>query len=117
MLDQAVPAFSLPATSGKTCSLADFRGRLLALYFYPKDSTPGCTTEAQDFRDLYPAFEKLDCAVLGVPDPALAHTNAGRGMLRRLLIGQPLRALLTDDDLVITAGLAAPRFDAGSGGR
>ncbi len=46
--------------------------------------------------------------VLGVPDPALAHTNAGRGMLRRLLIGQPLRALLTDDDLVITAGLAAP---------
>jgi len=56
-------------------------------------------------------------AVLGVPDPALAHTNAGRGMLRRLLIGQPLRALLTDDDLVITAGLAAPRFDAGSGGR
>ena len=48
-------------------------------------------------------------AVLGVPDPALAHTNAGRGMLRRLLIGQPLRALLTDDDLVITAGLAAPR--------
>ena len=56
-------------------------------------------------------------AVLGVPAPALAHTNAGRGMLRRLLIGQPLRALLTDDDLVITAGLAAPRFDAGSGGR
>jgi hypothetical protein len=56
-------------------------------------------------------------AVLGVPDPALAHTNAGRGMLRRLLIGQPLRAFLTDDDLVITAGLAAPRFDAGSGGR
>ncbi|WP_341941813.1 hypothetical protein [Microbacterium sp. LWH10-1.2] len=48
--------------------------------------------------------------VLGVPDPALAHTNAGRGMLRRLLIGQPLRALLTDDDLVITAGLAAPRI-------
>jgi hypothetical protein len=48
-------------------------------------------------------------AVLGVPDPALAHTNAGRGMLVRLLIGQPLRALLTDDDLVIAAGLAAPR--------
>lgn len=48
--------------------------------------------------------------VLGVPDPALAHTNAGRGMLVRLLIGQPLRALLTDDDLVITAGLAAPRI-------
>ncbi|WOF21936.1 hypothetical protein N8K70_11140 [Microbacterium betulae] len=48
--------------------------------------------------------------MLGNPDPTLAHTNAGRGMLRRLLIGQPLRALLTDDDLVITAGLAAPRI-------
>ena len=76
MLDQAVPAFSLPATSGKSCSLADFRGRLLALYFYPKDSTPGCTTEAQDFRDLYPAFEKLDCAVLGVSRDSLrSHEN------------------------------------------
>lgn len=48
--------------------------------------------------------------VLGSPDPSLAHTNAGRGMLVRLLIGQPLRALLTDDDLVIAAGLAAPRL-------
>ncbi len=54
--------------------------------------------------------------VLGAPDPALAHTNAGRGMLRRLLIGQPLRALLTDGNLVIAAGLAAPSFDAGSDG-
>ncbi|MGO2746870.1 hypothetical protein [Microbacterium sp.] len=46
--------------------------------------------------------------VLGNPDPALAHTNAGRGMLVRLLIGEPLRALWRDDDLVLTAGLAAP---------
>ena len=51
--------------------------------------------------------------VLGTPDPTLAHTNAGRGLLVRLLIGQPLRALLTDDDLVITAGLAAPRLAGG----
>lgn len=48
--------------------------------------------------------------VLGTPDPTLVHTNSGRGMLVRLLIGQPLRALLTDDDLVIAAGLAAPRL-------
>ncbi|SJN15561.1 hypothetical protein FM104_00375 [Microbacterium esteraromaticum] len=46
--------------------------------------------------------------VLGNPDPALAHTNVGRGLLVRLLIGEPLRALLRDDDLVLTAGLAAP---------
>ena len=51
--------------------------------------------------------------MLGTPDPTLAHTNAGRGLLVRLLIGQPLRALLTDDDLVITAGLAAPRLAGG----
>lgn len=51
--------------------------------------------------------------VLGNPDPALAHTNAGRGLLVRLLIGEPLRALLRDDDLVLTAGLAAP--DTGGG--
>lgn len=49
--------------------------------------------------------------VLGTPDPALAHTNAGRGVLLRLLIGEPLRALLTDDDLVLAAGLAAPGIE------
>lgn len=49
--------------------------------------------------------------VLGTPDAALAHTNAGRGVLLRLLIGEPLRALLMDDDLVLTAGLAAPRSE------
>ncbi|WP_420112544.1 hypothetical protein [Pseudactinotalea sp.] len=49
--------------------------------------------------------------VLGTPDPALAHTNAGRGVLLRLLIGEPLRALLMDDDLVLAAGLAAPGIE------
>lgn len=76
MLDQRIPDFSLPATGGKNCSLADFRGRKLVLYFYPKDSTPGCTKEAQDFRDLYPAFLNLDCAVLGVSRDSLrSHEN------------------------------------------
>ncbi|MFT3799056.1 hypothetical protein [Microbacterium sp.] len=49
--------------------------------------------------------------VLGTPNPALAHTNAGRGVLLRLLIGEPLRALLMDDDLVLAAGLAAPGIE------
>jgi len=49
--------------------------------------------------------------VLGTPDPSLAHTNAGRGVLLRLLIGEPLRALLMDDDLVLAAGLAAPGIE------
>ena len=48
-------------------------------------------------------------SLLGAPDPALAHTNAGRGVLLRLLIGEPLRALLLDDELVLAVSLAAPR--------
>ena len=60
------PDFELPATGGKTLKLKDFRGRGLVLYFYPKDNTPGCTTEGQDFRDLYAQFQALGWDVLGV---------------------------------------------------
>lgn len=71
-----VPAFSLPATGGKTLALKDFKGRRLVLYFYPKDSTPGCTTEGQDFRDHYAQFQKANCDVLGVSQDSLKrHEN------------------------------------------
>ena len=66
MLDQPAPDFELPATGGKTFRLATARGKPLVLYFYPKDNTPGCTTEGQQFRDLHPQFQKLGCAVYGV---------------------------------------------------
>lgn len=70
------PSFSAPATSGKTLSLADFHGQYLALYFYPKDSTPGCTQEGQDFRDLYPEFQAQGAAILGVSrDSVKSHEN------------------------------------------
>ena len=52
------PAFSLPDQSGKKISLADFKGKTVVLYFYPKDDTPGCTTEACTYRDEYSAFKK-----------------------------------------------------------
>lgn len=65
-LGQAAPEFSLPATSGKTIGLTDYRGRFVVLYFYPKDSTPGCTQEGQDFRDLHGDFEAVGTAILGV---------------------------------------------------
>jgi len=66
MLDQTVPDFSLPATGDKTFQLSAERGRMLVLYFYPKDNTPGCTTEAGQFRDLHGEFGKLGCKIYGI---------------------------------------------------
>ena len=60
------PAFSLKDQNGKTHRLADYAGRPVILYFYPKDDTPGCTTEACAFRDNLPAFKKSKAVVLGV---------------------------------------------------
>ena len=66
MLDQPAPDFELPATGGKNFRLSAAKGKSLVLYFYPKDNTPGCTTEGQQFRDLYPQFQKLGCSVYGL---------------------------------------------------
>jgi peroxiredoxin Q/BCP len=60
------PSFSLPDQSGKTHTLADYAGRPVILYFYPKDDTPGCTKESCAFQDNLPAFKKSKAAVLGV---------------------------------------------------
>ncbi|OIR00894.1 putative peroxiredoxin bcp [mine drainage metagenome] len=71
MLNQPVPDFSLPVTGGGSFQLSAQRGRPLVLYFYPKDSTPGCTTEAGQFRDLHKKFEQLGCRVYGVSRDSL----------------------------------------------
>jgi peroxiredoxin Q/BCP len=60
------PDFTLPGDDGKDHSLADFAGKTLILYFYPKDNTPGCTTEAMQFRDKYKDFVKAGAVVFGV---------------------------------------------------
>jgi thioredoxin-dependent peroxiredoxin len=60
------PAFSALAHSGERVSLEGLRGKVVVLYFYPKDGTPGCTTEAQEFRDQYPAFQAKNAVILGV---------------------------------------------------
>lgn len=71
-----VPDFSLPATAGKTFTLSAQRGNPLVIYFYPKDSTPGCTTEAQQFRDLHGEFVKAGGSVWGVSrDSIKSHEN------------------------------------------
>ena len=71
MLDKPAPDFELPATGGKTFRLSRAKGSPLVLYFYPKDNTPGCTTEGQNFRDLYPEFQKLKCAIYGASRDSL----------------------------------------------
>lgn len=60
-----VPAFTLPATSGRTITQNDLKDRYTVLYFYPKDSTPGCTIEGNDFNNLLEEFSQLNCQVLG----------------------------------------------------
>ncbi len=65
-IDKKVPNFELPATGEQTLKLADFNGKKLVIYFYPRDSTPGCTTEGQNFRDNYSKFKRANTVVLGV---------------------------------------------------
>ncbi len=71
---QPAPDFAGPTTDGETLGLADFHGTPLVLYFYPRDNTPGCTTEARDFQATLPAFEAAGARVVGVSnDDAASH--------------------------------------------
>lgn len=75
-LNKKAPDFKLPATGDKTLSLADFKGKNLVIYFYPKDNTPGCTTEGQDFRDHFKQFQKHNTEILGISrDSVRTHEN------------------------------------------
>ena len=78
MIEEGKPApdFELETDSGETVKLSDFRGRPVVLYFYPKDDTPGCTTEACEFRDAYDVFRERGAEVLGVsPDDVTSHVR------------------------------------------
>jgi peroxiredoxin Q/BCP len=66
VLNQPVPDFELPSTHNKAFRLSAAAGKNLVIYFYPKDDTPGCTTEGQDFRDAYKAFTQFDCDIVGI---------------------------------------------------
>lgn len=71
-----VPQFSLAATGEQEISLRDLKGKNVVLYFYPKDSTPGCTREGQDFRDNYNKFKRQNTIILGVSrDSIKSHEN------------------------------------------
>lgn len=73
-LGEQVKDFALPDQEGNQVRLSDFEGKYVVLYFYPKDMTPGCTTEACDFRDSHESFQELDAVIVGVsPDPESRH--------------------------------------------
>ncbi len=76
MLDTKIPNFSLPATGGTPFDLAAQAGKTVVIYFYPKDSTPGCTTEGQNFRDRHDQFAAANAVILGVSRDSLkSHEN------------------------------------------
>ncbi len=75
-IGKKVKNFKLPATGDQTISLSDYKGKKVVLYFYPKDSTPGCTTEGQNFRDAKGRFTRQNAVILGVSrDSIKSHEN------------------------------------------
>jgi len=75
-IGEKAPDFRVRDHRGEMVSLADFKGKHVVLYFYPKDMTPGCTTEACDFRDQHEQFEQLNAVIIGVsPDPVERHVK------------------------------------------
>ena len=79
MSTMTVSDFELPSTGGKTFRLSEQGNKSVVIYFYPKDSTPGCTTEAQQFRDLHPEFVAAGCIIVGVSRDSLSsHENFKR---------------------------------------
>jgi thioredoxin-dependent peroxiredoxin len=71
-IGSAAPAFDLPTDGDSTLSLASLKGKTVVLYFYPKDMTPGCTTESQDFRDRVAEFEKAGAVIVGASKDSVA---------------------------------------------
>ncbi len=84
-------------TSGKTFNLADYRGKNLVLYFYPKDNTPGCTTEGMQFRDLHPQFQAANTDIFGISRDSLKSHENFKGKL-----GMPFE-LISDPDETLCA--------------
>ncbi|WP_158553457.1 thioredoxin-dependent thiol peroxidase [Peribacillus saganii] len=73
-IGEQAPDFELPSSNGENVKLSQFKGKFVVLYFYPKDMTPGCTTQACDFRDRYEEFQELNVVIIGVsPDPVRQH--------------------------------------------
>jgi thioredoxin-dependent peroxiredoxin len=88
---EAAPRFTAPDRSGQSISLEDFQGRSIVLYFYPKDNTPGCTTQAIDFTDKLAEFQALNTQVIGIsPDSIGSHGKfIDKHNLKIILLSDP----------------------------
>ena len=125
------PEFTLPDQNGEMHSLSDYRGKKVVLYFYPKDMTAGCTSQACNFRDLYPQIREKGAVVLGVskdtveshkrfeekhvlPFTLLSDTNlsviAAYDVLRPAKDGKPSRSLIRSTYLIDEAGVIIRAF-------
>lgn len=96
-----VKDFTLPNQDGESVSLSDYKGKNVVLYFYPKDMTPGCTTEACDFRDQHESFLGLNAVIIGIsPDPANSHQKfIGKYDLPFLLLADEEHKVAEDFDV------------------
>lgn len=97
LVGRAAPAFKLADATGQQRTLADYRGRWTVLYFYPRDDTPGCTTEACEFTTLWDDFAALEATVVGVsPDTPERHTRfINKFKLKVALLSDPSKAMLS----------------------
>jgi peroxiredoxin Q/BCP len=80
-LNKTVPQFSAPMTGAKEFDLSSYKGKNIVLYFYPKDNTPGCTTEGMNFRDLYPQFQAANTEIFGISRDSLRSHEGFKGKL------------------------------------
>ena len=110
-LGDKAPAFTLPTGDGRSVSLADYQGRPVVVYFYPKDDTPGCTVEACAFRDQYEDFAQAGAEVIGISSDAPdAHARfAGKHRLPFVLLSDRESAVRKAYGVPATLGLLTGR--------
>lgn len=111
-LNKTVADFTCPATGGRSVQLKSLRGNKVVLYFYPKDSTPGCTTEGQDFRDLHARFKRAGTVILGASRDSLASHEKFKEKLKLPfdLLSDPDEKLCRQFDVIREKSLYGRKF-------
>jgi len=97
ILNMTVPDFSAQITGTKPFQLSQFRGKKLVLFFYPKDNTPGCTTESLQFRELYPIFQKAGTEIIGISRDSIRSHDGFKSKLEL-----PFELISDADEMVCT---------------